>query len=124
MSSPKGRKFEVDMPYNNVILVGDAARQINAVSGGGIANAILAGKTADEVAGKFVVENQPISRLEEYESLWRGHLERILVKKFNQGNILEDDRKNERRFNMMKLAAFLKPILPKSLIVRWLIPNF
>ncbi len=109
---------------DNVILVGDAARQTNAVSGGGIANAILAGKIAGELAGKVSTKNQPISRLEEYERLWRSHLEKILVKKFKQRRFLEDDRKNERMFSMMKLAAFLKPILPKSLIVRWLTPNF
>lgn len=108
----------------NVLLVGDAARQTNAVSGGGIANAILAGKIAGEVAGSVVVENQPVSHLEKYEGLWRGHLEKILVKKFKQRTLLEDDRKNERMFSMMKLAAFLKPIIPKSMIVRWLTPNF
>ncbi len=104
--------------------MGDAARQTNAVSGGGIANAILAGKIAGELAGEVSTKNQPISRLEEYEKLWRSHLEKILVKKFKQRRFLEDDRKNERMFSMMKLAAFLKPILPKSLIVRWLTPNF
>jgi digeranylgeranylglycerophospholipid reductase len=109
---------------DNVMLVGDSARQTNAVSGGGIANAIKAGKIAGEVAGKVVVENRPISRLEEYETLWRAEMEKVLIKKFKQRRFLESDKKNERIFRLMKLAYFLKPIIPKNVIVRWLTPDF
>jgi len=108
----------------NIILVGDSARQTNAVSGGGIANAVLAGKIAGELAGEVVMEKKPISHLLAYESLWRGHLEKLLIKKFNQRKYLEDDAKNERLITMLRFAALFKPIIPKSLIVRWLRPNF
>ncbi|UCE37972.1 MAG: NAD(P)/FAD-dependent oxidoreductase [Thermoplasmata archaeon] len=108
----------------NILLVGDAARQTNAVSGGGIANAILAGKIAGKVAGEVSVGNKPISSLEEYETSWRSHLEKILIKKYKQRRFLESDKKNERMFSFMKLAATLKPIIPKSVIVRWLTPDF
>jgi digeranylgeranylglycerophospholipid reductase len=109
---------------DNILLVGDSARQTNAVSGGGIANAIKAGKIAGKIAGKVASENLPISRLEEYETLWRAELEKTLTKKFKQRRYLESDRKNERIFKLMKLAYFLKPIIPKNVIVRWLTPDF
>jgi digeranylgeranylglycerophospholipid reductase len=109
---------------DNIILVGDSARQTNAVSGGGIANALLTGKIAGEVAGRVLTENRPISGLQEYERLWRGHLEGTLVKKFNQRRYLEDDARAERMFKFLKAAVLLKPIIPKSAILRWLRPDF
>jgi digeranylgeranylglycerophospholipid reductase len=109
---------------DNVLLVGDAARQTNAVSGGGIANSMKAGKIAGAVAGKVASENLPISRLEEYETLWRAELEKTLIKKFKQRRFLGDDKKNQRIFNAMRLAYFFKPIIPKGVIVRWLRPDF
>ncbi len=109
---------------DNIMLVGDAARQTNAVSGGGIANAIIAGKIAGEVAGRYVTEDRPVSHLEEYEHLWRVKLEKILNKKFRQRSYLENDIKNERMFSFMKLAAWLRPILPKALLLKWLQPAF
>ncbi|UCE73149.1 MAG: NAD(P)/FAD-dependent oxidoreductase [Methanomassiliicoccales archaeon] len=109
---------------DNIILVGDAARQTNAVSGGGIANAILAAKIAGELSGKIVVEKRPFSQLAQYDRLWRGHLEKILIKKYKQRRFLEDDKENERMFKFLRLAAALKPIIPKGLIVRWLRPDF
>jgi digeranylgeranylglycerophospholipid reductase len=109
---------------DNIMLVGDAARQTNAVSGGGIANAILAGKIAGETAGKTVVENKPISHLGEYDRLWRADLEKILVKKFKQRRYLESDSASEKMVRVLKIVAKLKPIIPKSLIVKWLSPAF
>ena len=109
---------------DNIMLVGDAARQTNAVSGGGIANAIVAGKIAGEVAGRVVTEKLPVSHLEEYEGLWRDELENILEKKFRQRSYLEDDKKTERMFGFLRLAALLRPILPKALLVKWLQPAF
>lgn len=110
--------------FQNVMLVGDAARQTNPVSGGGIANALVAGKLAGDIAGRVVMENRPISHLEEYEGAWRGELEKILLKKFKQRRILESDKSMERMFKLMKFAAFLRPIVPKSLLVKWLRPDF
>jgi digeranylgeranylglycerophospholipid reductase len=109
---------------DNVMLVGDAARQTNAVSGGGIANSIIAGKLAGEIAGKVLVENKPLSDLNEYEKAWRDELEKTLNKKFRQRRILESDKNMERMFKVMKLAAFLRPIIPKILLMKWLRPDF
>ncbi len=109
---------------DNVILVGDAARQTNAVSGGGIANAIIAGKIAGEVAGKAISGGKPNSYLEEYESMWRGEIEKTLVKKLKQRRFLESDPASERMVRILNVVAKLKPIIPKSFIVRWLSPAF
>jgi digeranylgeranylglycerophospholipid reductase len=109
---------------DNVMLVGDCARQTNAVSGGGIANGIIAGKIAGEVAGRAIVENKSISYLQEYDRLWRMKLEKILIKKLKQRSYLEDDKKAERMVRVLRVVAKLKPIIPKSLIVRWLSPAF
>lgn len=109
---------------DNVILVGDAARQTNPVSGGGIANALIAGKIAGELAGKVSVEKLPVSYLNEYDRAWRVELEKTLLKKFEQRKILESDNKMERMLRIMKFVVFLKPLIPKSLLVRWLRPDF
>jgi digeranylgeranylglycerophospholipid reductase len=108
----------------NILLVGDAARQTNAVSGGGIANAIIAGKIAGEVSGGMIAEKKPISYLQEYDRLWRVQLEKVLIKKLRQRRFLEDDAQAEKMVRILKIVAKFKPIIPKSLIVRWLSPAF
>jgi digeranylgeranylglycerophospholipid reductase len=109
---------------DNVILVGDAARQTNAVSGGGIANAMFAGKIAGEVAGTMIAKGKPVSYLQEYEKLWRAELEKTLIKKLKQRRFLESDSASEKMVRVLKIVARLKPIIPKSLIVKWLSPAF
>jgi digeranylgeranylglycerophospholipid reductase len=109
---------------DNVILVGDSARQTNSVSGGGIANAIICGKIAGEICGRYIAEKKPISYLQTYETLWREKLEKILIKKRKQRQYLESDSKAEKMVKIMKIVAKLKPIIPKSVIIRWLSPAF
>jgi digeranylgeranylglycerophospholipid reductase len=109
---------------DNVMLVGDAARQTNAVSGGGIANSIIAGKLAGEVAGNTIARKEPLSNLQEYDRLWRVELERTLIKKMKQRRFLESDSASERMVRVLRIMAKLKPIIPKGLIVRWLSPAF
>lgn len=64
---------------DGLMLVGDAARLIDPITGGGIAHACLSGMYAGTVAGKaleagsFAKEN-----LQEYEALWRDRLENKL----------------------------------------------
>jgi len=71
---------------SNVILVGDAARQVNPLTGGGIDSAMRAGTIAGEVAAKAVKEgNVSEKRLREYERRWRedfgGRLQKYLKAK-------------------------------------------
>lgn len=55
-----------------VMIVGDAARQVNALSGGGISYSLFAGKTAGTVAASAIKNGSVDYRiLKEYESAWR-----------------------------------------------------
>ena len=61
---------------DGIMLVGDAARMIDPITGGGIANGCIAGKIAGEVAAKAVKEdNVSHERLMEYERGWRARIE-------------------------------------------------
>lgn len=58
---------------NNVMLVGDAAHQVNPTSGGGIISGMIGGMIAGQVAGRAIRENN-LSLLSEYETLWHKRL--------------------------------------------------
>jgi digeranylgeranylglycerophospholipid reductase len=52
----------------NVLLVGDAGRLVDSLSGAGIANALLSGRIAGEVAGQFLKNGKPaFAGLKKYE---------------------------------------------------------
>ncbi|RMD91928.1 MAG: NAD(P)/FAD-dependent oxidoreductase [Calditrichaeota bacterium] len=56
---------------DGLMLVGDAAHQVNPISGGGIVTAMIAGKIAGQVAAQAVKENDlSAKRLQEYAVLW------------------------------------------------------
>lgn len=80
----------------NVIIVGDAARQVNPFTGAGIANAFVAGKIAGELCGEVANKNQSLARLKEYDRLWRASLHRKLRKSYRLRNmVLLKDRNIE-----------------------------
>ena len=57
---------------DGLMLVGDAARQADPLTGGGIANAMLAGRLAAEVAAQAVEEGDASAgTLKEYERHWQ-----------------------------------------------------
>jgi digeranylgeranylglycerophospholipid reductase len=61
---------------NGVLLVGDAARQIDPITGGGISNSCKAGKVAGEVLAKAARErNFSEQSLRRYEKGWRDLIE-------------------------------------------------
>jgi len=66
-----------------VMLVGDAARLIDPVTGGGILNACVSGKFAGEVAA-MAVESRDASEamLRTYEQRWRARLEDTLYRNY------------------------------------------
>lgn len=89
---------------DNVILVGDSARQVNPFTGAGIANSFVAGKIAGELCGEIAVKNQPISRLMEYEGLWRGRMEKKIQRSYALRNkVLLDDIKIEKFVKKLNL---------------------
>ncbi|MCX6651066.1 MAG: NAD(P)/FAD-dependent oxidoreductase [Methanomassiliicoccales archaeon] len=64
---------------NGLLLVGDAARLIDPITGGGIVNGLLAGKFAGEVLGDCVQANDfSESALMPYDKKWRDAMENRL----------------------------------------------
>ncbi len=66
---------------NGLMIVGDAAHQVNAIHGGGIHEASVAGMIAGKVAAEAIQEGDVSeARLMEYEHLWREKRGKILHK--------------------------------------------
>jgi len=66
---------------DGVLLVGDSARQIDPITGGGISNSCRAAKVAGEVLGKATKErNFSEKSLQRYEKGWRDILENHLYR--------------------------------------------
>lgn len=66
---------------NGFMIVGDAAHQVNAIHGGGIHEASIAGMTAGRVAAEAVKTNDwSEHKLAEYEKEWRSKRGKILHK--------------------------------------------
>jgi len=57
----------------NIMLVGDAARQINPLSGGGIISGMIGGSIAGKVAGAAINSND-LDSISEYEKKWHERL--------------------------------------------------
>ncbi len=57
----------------NVMLVGDAAHQVNPVSGGGIISGMIGGMIAGQVAGEAIALND-LGHLPEYQKRWQKRL--------------------------------------------------
>jgi digeranylgeranylglycerophospholipid reductase len=61
---------------NGLMLVGDAARMIDPITGGGISNGCVSGKICGEVAGKAIKQkNYSMEFLMEYDKGWRKRIE-------------------------------------------------
>lgn len=58
---------------NNVILVGDAAHQVNPVSGGGIISGMIGGMIGGQIAAEAIAKKD-LSHLTEYEKRWQKRL--------------------------------------------------
>ncbi|MBK8944054.1 MAG: NAD(P)/FAD-dependent oxidoreductase [Ignavibacteriae bacterium] len=56
-----------------IMLVGDAARQINPLSGGGIISGMIGGSIAGKVAADAIISND-LNKIYDYEILWRERL--------------------------------------------------
>ncbi len=68
---------------DGLMLVGDAARMIDPVTGGGILNACLAGKFAGEVAGEaLLAADVSAGFLNRYERRWRARMEEGLYRNY------------------------------------------
>ena len=75
--SPPIRQAAAD----GIMLVGDAARMIDPLTGGGIANGCIAGKICGEVAAEAAIAKTPTKDFfQKYEKGWRGRLEEKLYR--------------------------------------------
>ena len=107
---------------DNLLVVGDAARQVNALTGGGIDSAMQAGNIAGEVAAKAVAEGDTSEkRLSEYEKRWRElmgkRLERYLKAKNVLVSLTDDDLDrlakalSEVKFDKISLTDMLRVLI-------------
>ncbi|MEK6851086.1 MAG: NAD(P)/FAD-dependent oxidoreductase, partial [Candidatus Thermoplasmatota archaeon] len=68
---------------DGLILVGDAARLVDPLTGGGIRNACLSGRFAGEVAGEALSAGDASAAfLARYEGRWRERLEETLYRNY------------------------------------------
>jgi len=68
---------------NGLMLVGDAARQVDPLTGGGIANAMAAGRLAAEVATECIAAGDvSVAALSAYETRWHAGLGRKLARRY------------------------------------------
>lgn len=94
-SVPVGGFLE-DMVKDNLLVVGDAARQVNPIHGGGIGEAIYGGKLAGIAAGK-ATEEDSLKPLKGYNDGWwstRGQKLKKILKVRNFTEKLDDDDLN------------------------------
>ncbi len=97
----KGRVFELNVGgvsvckplkqtvKDNLLVVGDAARLVNPLTGGGIDSAMRSGNIAGEVAAKAVKEGDTSERrLSEYDKRWRDAMEKKLKKYLRVKDVL------------------------------------
>jgi len=111
---------------NGLILVGDAARHVNPITGGGILQAMQGGAIAGEVIAKAVREkNVSKRRLMEYEKRWRREFGKVLEVGMKIKNIVLNlsDEDSIKFFRLLsgdiKLKActeraFLKAMIKKN----------
>jgi len=115
---------------DNLLIVGDAARQVNPLDGGGIDLAMQAGDIAGEVAAKAVAEGDVSEkRLNEYERRWREQMGRRLERYLKAKNVFitlsdEDlDRLakalSEVKFERISLTDMLKALLKAHPKLLW-----
>lgn len=68
---------------DNVMLVGDAARMIDPLTGGGIIHAIISGRAAGETAAKAIEKGDYSKRsLKEYEARWKPKIYEKLLRNY------------------------------------------
>ena len=124
------------MVADQVVLVGDAAHQVNPLSAGGIINAMEAGSIAGEVLSEALAHGDVSERqLDKYNQRWNaltGNLYRLharLRRMYGKlsdndlnrlGDVLEDlvqDRKPDDLYHLDFAASVVKSMV-------WMLPRF
>ncbi len=113
-----------------LLVVGDAARQVNALTGGGIDSSMRAGNIAGEVAAKAVGEGDTSKKkLSEYEKRWREQMGKRLERYLKAKNVLvsltDDDLDrlakvlSEVKFDKISLTEMLKVLIKAHPKLLW-----
>ncbi|MGP8320494.1 MAG: NAD(P)/FAD-dependent oxidoreductase [Methanosarcinaceae archaeon] len=115
---------------NGLMLVGDAARQSDPITGGGIINAMDAGKIAGEVAVKSILAGDvSTNMLQEYETGWRKTIGReidgSLIVKETFINFTDDELNSlayslkDVNFSSMSLLSLLYALFKANKKLLW-----
>ena len=85
---------------DNLILVGDAARHVDPITGGGLTHSLEVGKIAGEVIGE-AVKNKDFSKksLKEYEEEWKKRIGKKIKRNYMVKEIMLD--MEDKTFNML-----------------------
>jgi len=90
----------VETVRDNLILVGDAARHVDPITGGGLTHCLEVGKIAGEVIGKAVKEkNFSKEFLSEYETRWKEAIGKKMKRNYMVKEIMLD--MDDKTFNML-----------------------
>ena len=110
---------------NGVVLVGDAARHVQPITGGGIIQALQGGAIAGDVVAKAVKEkNVSKKRLREYEKRWKREFGKVLDVGVKAKNIVVNlDEKEFTKFfhaleGEIKLKEYSERAFLKTLIMK------
>lgn len=113
----KGGIITVDMytqelVKDNVMVIGEAAHQVDPIHGGGIALSMTAGSIAGKVAGECVTQNKPISYLQKYKEIWERDKKEVFEKRLKLRKVLEkmSDEDMSAIFNAMDSEKLQKVI--------------
>jgi digeranylgeranylglycerophospholipid reductase len=116
---------------DNIVLVGDAARQVDPITGGGLMASIEAGKAAGERIGEAVIEQ---NFDEGFLSLYEDNIEKTLYKKLKRNYVVKEilldmedktlnmlaDSLKDYNFDELSTLSLLKALVAKhpSLLIR------
>ncbi len=116
---------------DNLLLVGDAARQVDPITGGGLMNAIEAGKYAGETIGNAVEKQQFDAHvLSTYETIWKNAFGKKLHRNYVVKEIMLDmqdktldllaDSHKHYKFEEFSTLSIIKALVTKhpSLLVK------
>ncbi len=89
------------------MLIGDAARQVDPLTGGGIINAMQAGEMAAQVAAEAISGNDTSANcLSRYEERWNASVGRRLQRNYRLRDKFPPTRRTDERFvHAFMLAA-------------------